>query len=419
MQSSTTMAIIGAGPAGLMAAEQLAMVGYRVTIYDQMPTPGRKLLIAGRGGLNLTHSEPLPEFITRYGAAAEWLAPAVHAFPPEALRAWVSEGLGQETFVGSSGRVFPRSMKAVPLLRAWLLRLQQLGVEYLPRHRWRGWHGDALLFTNAAGDAVLARPGATLLALGGASWPRLGSDGTWTQILAAKQVPLTPLRPANCGFVVPWSDYFASRFAGAPLKPLSITHGGLTRQGEAVVTATGLEGGVIYALSAPLRDAVEASGAADVTLDLRPAMPLAALTQKLGTARGNKSLSSYLRSAGFSPLAVALLRETTPPEQLAGMSASTLAARLKALPLRFTATAGIARAISTAGGIPQTALTEDFMLRSMPGVFAAGEMLDWEAPTGGYLLQACFSTAVAAARGMADYAASMSQAAFPPPGGSV
>ncbi len=402
VKQNKNIAIIGGGPAGLIAAEILGAAGLSVTVYDKMPTPGRKLLMAGRGGLNLTHSEPLETFISRYGAAADWLGAPIRAFPPEALRAWC-EGLGQETFVGSSGRVFPRSMKAAPLLRAWLKRLDDLGVRFAARHSWQGWEGEALRFTDAAGQAVLTTPDATLLALGGASWPRLGSDGGWVEILAKAGVPLAPLRPANCGFIVPWSDYFSARFAGQPLKPVALAHKGLTRQGEAMVTTHGLEGGVVYALSAALRETVDAQGSALVELDLRPGMPFDALTQKLQMPRGSKSLSSYLRRVGLSPLAIALLREVTPAEQLAQATPAAIAVRLKALPVTFTQAASLERAISTAGGIERGALDKHFMLHVKPGVFAAGEMLDWEAPTGGYLLQGCFSTAVAAARGMLKF----------------
>jgi uncharacterized flavoprotein (TIGR03862 family) len=395
------IAIIGAGPSGLIAAEILAKAGCAVTLYDRMPSPARKLLIAGRGGLNLTHSEPLELFLTRYGSAADWLAPSIRTFPPEALRAWC-EGLGQETFVGSSGRVFPRSMKAAPLLRAWLRRLEGLGVQYRPRHTWNGWHNESLWFTNATGESVLAQPAAVLLAMGGASWPRLGSDGAWMKLLEP-YVPLAPLRPSNCGFLVNWSEYLAGRFAGEPLKPVAITHAGVTRQGEAMVTRQGMEGGVVYVLSPALRDAIEKDGHTVIALDLRPAMTIEALAQKLSAPRGSKSFSSYLRSAGFSPLAVALLREATSSEQLASLNAAALAARLKALPITLTATAGMARAISSAGGIKREALNTDFMFTNAPGIFAAGEMLDWEAPTGGYLLQACFSTGVAAAQGVLRY----------------
>ncbi|MFZ4761780.1 MAG: TIGR03862 family flavoprotein [Alphaproteobacteria bacterium] len=408
MLQSLHIAIIGAGPCGLMAAEVLAMAGLRVSIYDQMPSPARKLLIAGRGGLNLTHTEPRENLLQRYGAAMEWLRPAIEAFPPEALRAWC-EGLGQETFIGSSGRVFPKSMKAVALLRAWLKRLEELGVNYYPRHEWQGWQGLALQFLKNGAEIITVQPDATLLALGGASWPRLGSNGQWLDILLKDNIEIAPLRPANCGFIVPWSDYFSQRFAGQPLKPIAITHEGITRQGEAMITAQGIEGGVIYALSASLRDAIEAKGSALLQLDLRPSMTLEALTQKLHTHRGRKSLASFLRSVGFSSLAISLLHEVTAPEQLKLASPANLAApanlatMLKNLPLTLTANAGMARAISSAGGIKQVAMTEDFMLKARIGVFAAGEMLDWEAPTGGYLLQACFSTAVAASGGIIRY----------------
>ncbi len=397
--SAKRIAIIGAGPSGLMAAERLAAQGYSVTVYDRMPSPARKFLIAGRGGLNLTHSEPLETFLTRYGAAADWLAPAIRAFPPEALRAWC-EGLGVETFIGSSGRVFPRSMKAVQLLRAWLKRLEALSVHYAPRHRWLGWDGDALLFQDATGQPVHVQADAVLLALGGASWPRLGSDGTWVEMLARQGLDIAPMRPSNGGFVVPWSAHFSARFAGQPLKPVALTHAGTTRQGEAMITAQGLEGGAVYALSAGLRETIARDGEAAVMLDLRPGMALEALGAKLQTPRANKSLSTYLGKLGFSPLAIGLLRELTPAEELAQLSGAALAARFKALPLRLTATTGLARAISSAGGIVQGAVDAHFMLRQRPGVFVAGEMLDWEAPTGGYLLQACFSTAVAAASGI-------------------
>jgi hypothetical protein len=401
MPSSNTIAIIGAGPSGLFAAELLAKAGHDVTLYDQMATPARKFLIAGRGGLNLTHSEPLDAFIARYGAAAEWLAPAIHAFTPGDLRDWC-EGLGVETFVGSSGRVFPRSMKAVQLLRAWLMRLDKLGVRYIPRHRWFGWEGDALAFADTHRQTMHVHADATLLALGGASWPRLGSDGAWTRILTAKGIAIAPLRPANCGFTVEWSPYIREKFAGVPLKPISITHAGITRQGEAMMTEHGIEGGVMYALSSALREMIAQAGNATIHLDLRPAMTHEALTQKL-QGRGNKSLPSFLRSAGFAPLAIALLHELIPPATLKTASARTLAMHLKQLPLTLTGTSSMARAISSAGGIAREELRDDFMLRKKPGVFVAGEMLDWEAPTGGYLLQACFSTAHYAAHGMMDF----------------
>lgn len=396
------VAIIGAGPAGLIAAEKIAAEGHAVTIYDRMPSPARKFLIAGRGGLNLTHSEPLESFLTRYGTAAEWLAPCIRSYPPEALRAWC-ESLGEETFVGSSGRVFPRTMKAVQLLRAWLQRLEKLGVQYQPRHDWQGWSGAALHFTNSRSEPVSVTPHATLLALGGASWPRLGSNGAWAPILTTNGIEVAPLRASNMGFAANWSETFRNRFAGQPLKQIALTHQNVTHRGEAMITANGIEGGAIYALSAAIRDAIEMRGSTTVAIDMRPAMSHDALTQKLQQPRASKSFSTYLGKLGFDPLAINLLREVTAADALAALNPGQLAARLKALPVTLTASAGIARAISSAGGITRAELTDDFMLKRKPGVFAAGEMLDWEAPTGGYLLQACFSTAVAAANGIREY----------------
>lgn len=379
-----------------MAAEMLARAGKSVAIYDRMPSPARKFLIAGRGGLNLTHSEPLDRFLTHYGSAAPQLEPAIRAFPPQAVRDWC-EGLGVETFVGSSGRVFPRTMKAVPLLRAWLRRLESLGVSYYPKHRWRGWEGEALCFDGSDGR-ITRRAQATLLALGGASWPRLGSDGAWVDILVRQALPVLPLAPANCGFTVAWSEHFRQRFAGQPLKPVALTHADITRQGEAMITAQGIEGGLVYGFSRALREEIARSGTAAITLDLRPGMEVDALQKKLG-ARGGKSLGAFLRGAGFSPLAVALLHETTPQ----AAQQPDLAQRLKALPLTLRQPGAITRAISSAGGLSWQAIDEHYMLKRKPGVFAAGEMLNWEAPTGGYLLQACFSTGVAAARGIERY----------------
>lgn len=392
--------IVGAGPSGLMAAETLAAAGHRVAVYDRMPNPARKFLIAGRGGLNLTHSEPLDAFLPRYREAEDWLSPSIRAYPPEALRAWC-EGLGEETFIGTSGRVFPRSMKAVSLLRAWLKRLESLGVSYHPKHCWLGWKGDALRFTDAEGQEILAEADAVLLALGGASWPRLGSDGGWVEMLRGEGVEISPFRPANGGFTVAWTPHFIAQAAGKPLKAIAVTHAGVRRMGEAMVTQNGIEGGVIYALSARLRDAIAAQCETTVEIDLRPNMTVDALAEKLG-GRGSKSVSTYLKKAGFSAEAISLLYETTDPKHL---SAHALAARLKAIPLRITGTTGLARAISSAGGITRASVDDGFMLRAKAGVFVAGEMLDWEAPTGGYLLQACFSTAVATAQAMLHYSA--------------
>lgn len=396
------IAIIGGGPGGLMAAEVLATAGHSVTLYDRMPSLGRKFLMAGRGGLNLTHSEPLEKFLTRYGAASDWLAPYIRAFPPEALRAWC-EGLGQQTYVGSSGRVFPTSMKAAPLLRAWLMRLNQLGVRYEARHHWQGWEGTALRFINAAQEKILVTPDATLLALGGASWPKLGSDGGWTDILSDAGVAISLLRPSNCGFIVPWSEHFSSRFAGSPLKSVVLTHRELSCPGDAMVTAQGLEGGVVYALSSSLRETILREGKAVLHIDLRPNLSHGELAEKLKIPRGSQSFSTHLGKAGIPPVVISLLREVALQAELNALTPTPLAALLKALPVTLTATAGLARAISTAGGIERGALTEDLMLKARPGVFAAGEMLDWEAPTGGYLLQGCFSTGVAAANGIMEF----------------
>jgi uncharacterized flavoprotein (TIGR03862 family) len=391
MHKPQSIAVIGAGPAGLMAADILSAAGLTVTVYDRMPSVARKLLIAGRGGLNLTHSEPLDRFKARYGAAAARLAPIIEAFPPQALIEW-AEGLGQPTFVGSSGRIFPKSLKASPLLRAWLARLNTQGVEIKTRHSWQGWTatGD-LIFAND----VTAKADATILALGGASWPRLGSNGAWVDIFVKQGVPITPLRPANMGFTVAWSDPFR-RFEGEPLKGIALTFNGRTVRGEAMITKTGIEGGAFYALSAPLREAIEGQGTATPTIDLRPDITQADLTTKLSRPRGSDSLSNFLRKAiNLAPVAINLLRETYGAP---AADSATLAAQIKAAPLKLTGTQPIERAISTAGGIKLEALDEDLMLRAMPNVYAVGEMLDWEAPTGGYLLQATFATAVTAAR---------------------
>ena len=400
--SKIQVAVIGAGPAGLMAAEVLGDGGARVTVYDAMPSAGRKFLMAGRGGLNLTHSEPLPAFLPRYREAAPRLAAAIEAFPPDRLRQW-SEALGQPTFVGSSGRVFPTAMKASPLLRAWLRRLDAMGVQFKLRHRWIGWDEDGcLLFQAPAGQrSVAAR--ATVLALGGASWPRLGSDGAWVEMLAARGVAISKLRSANCGFAVAWSDIFRDRFEGQPLKGVALTFESHTVRGEAVITRAGIEGGAIYALAADLREAILGAGQAALHVALRPDLETGDLIARLSSPRGKQSLSNWLRkAANLSPVAIGLLQEAViasgtslaslPPENLAGL--------INAVPIHLSGVAPIVRAISTAGGIAFDELDSDFMIRRLPGVFAAGEMLDWEAPTGGYLLQASFATGAVAGRGV-------------------
>ena len=392
MTSKSQIAVIGAGPAGLIAAEFLAQAGASVTIFDRMASPARKFLMAGRGGLNLTHSEPLGRFLTRYGAAESALRPAIEAFPPTALVTWC-EGLGQAVFTGSSGRVFPRAMKASPLLRAALARLDSLGVALRRQHRWMGWDAmGALRFATPDGESVFAAE-ATVLALGGASWPKLGSDGGWAALLE----DVAPFRPTNMGFHVDWSPHFSARFQGMPLKRIALRFAGETLRGEAMITQQGIEGGAIYALSARLRDAIARDGSALLHLDLRPDLEVGSLAARLA-GRG-LSLSNQLRKqAGLSPVAIGLVQEV----RHAG-DATPLPALIKALPLRLTGAQGLERAISSAGGLRFAAIDERYMLRARPGVFVCGEMLDWEAPTGGYLLQACFSTGVAAARGATSW----------------
>lgn len=384
------VAIIGGGPAGLMAAEVLSGAGRSVTVYDRMPSLGRKFLMAGRGGLNLTHSEDLDAFIGRYGSRAETVRPWLEAFSPIDLIVW-AEGLGQETFIGSSGRVFPKALKASPLLRAWLARLAERGVEFRLRQEWTGWNAEGDL-TFKSGET--AHPKATILALGGASWPKLGSDGSWTALLAGTEI--APLQPANCGFQVAWSEVFREGFAGTPLKALALSFGGRTVRGEMMLTAAGIEGGAVYALSGALRDAIAASGPVTLEIDLRPALPAQRLGARLAAAGPGQTVTNVLRKAGINPAEIGLLREAghVPKEP------ASLARRIKSVPLRLTGVQPIERAISTAGGVAFSSLDESLMLRGRPGVFVAGEMLDWEAPTGGYLLQACFSTGVAAAKGV-------------------
>lgn len=395
--SSPSAAVIGGGPAGLMAAEVLARAGVAVTVYERMPSLGRKFLMAGRGGLNLTHSEPEPGFRSRYGMGEPFLAQHLDRFSPQALRDW-ADALGAETFVGSSGRVFPRGLKASPLLRAWITRLQSLGVAFRTRWTWRGWdERGALTFDTPDGRAVQPVD-ATVLALGGASWPRLGSDGGWVSLLADQT---TTFAPANSGACVNWSSGFRERFQGEPLKAIALTLGDRTARGEAMVSAYGLEGGAIYALSADLRRAV-ADGSARLDIDLRPTMSLAALATKLARPRQGQSTSTFLRKAArLSPVEIGLLREAYGPHL--AVESEPLARQIKAVPLLVSGVQGLDRAISSAGGVRLDEVDAHLMLRARPGVFLAGEMLDWEAPTGGYLLQACFATGVAAGEGAVEW----------------
>jgi uncharacterized flavoprotein (TIGR03862 family) len=407
--TSQYVAVIGAGPAGLMAAEVLAQGGAFVTVYDAMPSVGRKFLMAGRGGLNLTHSEPLPAFLARYREATPHLKAAIEAFPPQALRDW-SDALGQETFVGSSGRVFPKAFKASPLLRAWLRRLDSRGVKLALRHRWTGWDEQGRPSFQTPNGPQVVDASATVLALGGASWPRLGSDGSWVETLVAKGVQISPLRPANSGLTVAWSDIFRDRFEGHPLKGVALTFGAHSVRGEAIVIRAGIEGGAVYALSAELREAIIRSGQVTLHVALRPDLDMKDLIAKVSAPKGKQSLSNFLRKAvSLSPVAIGLLQEAAKASgtSLASLSPPDLAALINAVPIELTGIAPIARAISTAGGIPFSELDSDFMLPRLPGVFAAGEMLDWEAPTGGYLLQASFATGAAAGQGALKYLKSM------------
>jgi uncharacterized flavoprotein (TIGR03862 family) len=414
--SSRRAAVIGGGPAGLMAAEALSQGGVQVDLFDAMPSVGRKFLLAGKGGLNLTHSEPIEPFLGRYAERRAALEPSVLAFGPQALRDWAA-GQGIETFVGTSGRVFPRDMKAAPLLRAWLHRLRACGVRLHARHRWLGWSADgALRFDTPAGEQHHAAD-AVVLALGGASWPRLGSDGAWVPLLQSRGAVVAPLRASNCGFdaapTAPgrsgWSDHLRERFAGQPVKPVAASFTDATgrterQQGEFVLTATGIEGSLVYAFSARLREAIAAQGSATLVLDLLPAHSAEQVLAETRRPRGPRSLSTHLKSRlGLQGLKMALLHELLQPAQLADPLA--LAQAIKALPLTLAAPRPVDEAISTAGGIAFESLDEHLMLRNAPGVFCAGEMLDWEAPTGGYLLTACFATGRTAGLGALQWLA--------------
>ena len=407
---SASVAIIGGGPAGLMAAETLARAGVQVDLFDAMPSVGRKFLLAGRGGLNITHSEAFAAFASRYGSRRAQIEPLLAAFTPQALREWV-EALGVTTFVGTSGRVFPDGMKAAPLLRAWLQRLREAGVRFHMRHRCIGWHADgSLAFTTPDGPRH-CMANATVLALGGGSWAKLGSDGAWVPLLAERGVDVAPLQPANCGFIVAspraehstgWSEHFRSRFAGQPIKSIAMRLDGDTtpaRPGEAMISDDGIEGSLVYALSAPIRDAIHSGGSATLLVDLSPDRSPERIQAEVAHPRGARSLSSHLQSrVGISGVKMALLRECLTADALA--DPARLAAAIKALPLRLVATRPLDEAISSAGGVRFEDLDAQLMLRAMPGVFCSGEMLDWEAPTGGYLLSACFASGKAVGEGV-------------------
>lgn len=389
------VAVVGGGPAGLIAAQRLAEAGRSVVVFEKMPTFGRKFLMAGRGGLNLTHSEDFARFLARYGDREAVVRPMLEAFTSADLVAWAKD-LGQETFVGASGRVFPKAMKASPLLRAWLARLEGLGVSLRTRSAWAGWDADGALLVDGPDGREAWRPRATILALGGASWPKLGSDAAWTGVLEGQGAAIAPFGPANCGFEVAWSEIFRDRFAGEPLKNVRLTCDGRQARGDAMVAGYGIEGGAVYALGAAPREAIARDGAATLTIDLRPDLPAETLERRLSGARGGQSLANHLRKAlKLSPVEVNLLREAhgldLPSEP------ATLAAAIKAAPIRLTAARPLDRAISAAGGVRFESL-DGLALRARPDVFLAGEMLDWEAPTGGYLLQACFAIGVAAAK---------------------
>lgn len=402
---TSPIAIIGAGPAGLMAAEVLSRAGHRVAVYDAMPSVGRKFLLAGVGGMNITHSEPKAAFVARYYEQANWVGGWLQGFDADELRAWV-QGLGLDTFVGSSGRVFPTDMKAAPLLRAWVARLREQGVQIHTRHRWQGWDEQGRLMIDSAQGELKLSPSATLLALGGASWPRLGSDGAWQPWLAQRSVPVAALRPANCGFEVGgWSELLRSKFAGSPLKNIAMgLPGQAMHSGEAILTEHGLEGSLIYALSAGLRQAIERQGKAPLLIDLLPQQPLAKVRAALEKPRGSRSMAKHLHSQlRLEGAKAALLRELV--DKRTFEHPEHLAQAIKALPCPLLRTRPVEEAISSAGGVRREGLTDGLMLQALPGVFCAGEMLDWEAPTGGYLLTACFASGRQAAQGMLDYLA--------------
>jgi uncharacterized flavoprotein (TIGR03862 family) len=398
-EGALTGAVIGAGPAGLMAAEVMARAGLQVTVFDRMPSAGRKFLMAGRGGLNLTHSEPVEDFLKRYADASAWLGPAIAAFSADDVRNW-ADGHGEETFVGSSGRVFPKSFKASPLLRAWLRELSELGVVLETRKHWTGWgHDGALSFS----DGSNVNADVCVLALGGASWPRLGADGNWVSVLADKGIEVVPLVASNAGVNCNWSDMTIARHAGSPLKRIAVTVAGRTVRGEAMISRSGLEGGAIYALSRELRHVLASSAHAELQLDLRPELDVGQLVAKFSKVPRKQSLTNRLRkTAGLSPQAISVWRDCVDWKNLETDEA--LAHSLKTVMVKVTGIQPIDRAISSAGGIAASEVNENFMLIKLPGVFVCGEMLDWDAPTGGYLLQACLATGRAAGAGAAGFA---------------
>ncbi len=396
------IAIIGGGPAGLMAAETACAAGAQVELYDAMPSVGRKFLLAGKGGLNLTHSEPSEKFLSRYGARRGQLTPLLTAFGPDALKAW-AKGLGIETFVGSSGRVFPKDLKAAPLLRSWLRRLRKSGVQFHVHHRWIGWDEQgSLLFSSPDGPRSI-QTDAVVFALGGGSWPKLGSDAAWVPLLKKRGLHIVPLQPANCGFDVGWSEHFRTKFAGHPVKSVAVVMRSDVgteswHPGECVITDTGVEGGVVYTVSATLRNEILAKGSATLRLDLAPDRESSRLAHDLARPRGKRTMATHLqRQAHIEGVKAGLLREVVSKEDFA--DPVRLAAAIKSLPLKLVAPRPLEEAISTAGGVPFEALDERLMIRDLPGVFCAGEMLDWEAPTGGYLLTACFATGRTAGAG--------------------
>ncbi|MBC7151310.1 MAG: TIGR03862 family flavoprotein [Rhizobium sp.] len=391
------IAIIGGGPSGLMAAEQLSRAGHEVTVYEAMPTVARKFLLAGKSGLNITHAEPYERFVTRFGAAAQWLRPMLDGFTPQHVRDW-ADSLGTETFTGTSGRVFPTVMKASPLLRAWLKRLEAQGVTILTRHRWIGFDGNACRIDTPHGQETV-QADAVLLALGGASWPRLGSDAVWVPWLQAQGVEIAPFRPANCGFDCAFSENFVERFAGEPVKSVTATSAAGSTQGEFVISRNGIEGSLIYAHAGTLRDTLQRDGAASLLLDLTPGRTVDKLARDLERQDAKASFSSRLRKGtGLDGVKAALVRELLPDANR--LDARHLAEAIKALPLTVVSPRPIAEAISSAGGITFDSVNENLMLKALPGTFVAGEMLDWEAPTGGYLLTACLASGRSAARGV-------------------